>query len=1064
MVPSVGRLVPSVALLITMMSMSSLSLVTATTSTSIVAFDDDEDVPSRIFLRGGVLHSPPFAFVDKDPETGEASFRGFQLDLLERLKIFAYQDDGIELHVELFEAPDFYTDAFNLIANDCNRTNGRGHCDTFDFMLADFYSNPERFLRADLTHPWLRSTATTIKYLEKKEGSPDYTTLAEAEDAGATVCTPKGTFMEAFAWTKYPRGIYISCEMNKKECIKLLKAGNCSLFVYDELILHYWASQDYTLHVTRESFSTQYVVWPLRQSLPRRTSTLMNKWILTALQNGTLDELYFQYFRNQLCPQGTAGVNCELPCDPDHGEANSRGECICESIKWTGDDCSSEVPEELNLLPKDLIVVTSIMVALSFLVAAGCAAWVVHNRNRATIKVTQPSFLLLVLFGCVVSTSTIIAMAQEDPGDGPVPACMAIPWLYSVGFCITFGSLFARIRRIHAVLQYAAELTTVIVSTKDTVLTIGLVLLVDVVILTTWTIVDPLEWTRVVTSTDVFGNALESEGYCQSEYWVVFAGIIGVVHLLLMGTACYMCYLARSIPNSISNNKFIGIAMFSNLQIFLIVVPVLLIMGSEPQASFFVKSVAIWINDFVVVILIFGNLIFRVYLFDKERKQKSNRNLSIMESKVAIRSNIVAFAERAKSASLYLEEQSESQHSTPSRRRSTVRFSIAGEPDQLTHELSSSHMSVERDALNDEGSQGSCEPREHNSSTNNNDCEEGEVGQSAAAIAVVASRRMSKGSAIKDPENVGLSGAAAVSSRKLLRGCSESNVISIQATYNTPSPGQGTKHARRRDMVTVSEPNLIQDRPQRDVLCHMKQVPPRWRDMIPSQEGLLGDETDDNALRHMKQAPGRQNVVVSDDNVLRHMKQAPGSQNVVVSQGLLGDESDLEALRHMKQAPAILAVVSPRGPRGLFDEESDREALRLMKQDPPMQGTISQPGRGGLLDGEDDEAALRHMKQAPPIRGAVMTHRGPRGLLTDDADYRALLHMKQAPPSQSSGSWKEHALSKQAKETSIQPQAASKEAGESSVERAPSDNDDESQGGGASMEGGRKSSNDFPAS
>lgn len=219
------------------------------------------------------------------------------------------------------------------------------------------------------------------------------------------------------------------------------------------------------------------------------------------------------------------------------------------------------------MLSSSLVIMCYTLVAVSFLVVTAFAAWFLYNRERAQVKVTQPSFLLMILLGCVISTSTIIALAQEDEGDGPVKSCMAIPWLYSVGFCLTFGAMFARIRHIYSTLQYAAQVTQVSVSAKETFMTVGLVLAIDVTILVIWTLVDPLEWERTTTSTDVFGEPLESQGHCQSDHWSVFAAIIGCFHLFLMGTACYMTYLARSLPNRIANHKYVGICLFSNLQV-----------------------------------------------------------------------------------------------------------------------------------------------------------------------------------------------------------------------------------------------------------------------------------------------------------------------------------------------------------------------------------------------------------------------------------------------------------------------------------------------------------------
>jgi hypothetical protein len=49
---------------------------------------------------------------------------------------------------------------------------------------------------------------------------------------------------------------------------------------------------------------------------------------------------------------------------------------------------------------------------------------------------------------------------------------------------------------------------------RDTFKDIGVVFLMDVIILILWTVLDPLQWQRVVIREDVFGDTLESQGYC----------------------------------------------------------------------------------------------------------------------------------------------------------------------------------------------------------------------------------------------------------------------------------------------------------------------------------------------------------------------------------------------------------------------------------------------------------------------------------------------------------------------------------------------------------------------
>lgn len=108
----------------------------------------------------------------------------------------------------------------------------------------------------------------------------------------------------------------------------------------------------------------------------------MEKWVRDANTNATLDELYSKYFQKSLCPAGTAGDNCDRPCDPIHGTSDKRGVCVCESTKWTGEDCSIEVEEELNLIPGYMVIIAYTMLGINVLTILICAGWLLWQRNR----------------------------------------------------------------------------------------------------------------------------------------------------------------------------------------------------------------------------------------------------------------------------------------------------------------------------------------------------------------------------------------------------------------------------------------------------------------------------------------------------------------------------------------------------------------------------------------------------------------------------------------------------------------------------------------------------------
>jgi hypothetical protein len=590
------------------------------------------EYPKSIQLKAGVLIAPPFSTLEE-----ENTFGGFQVDLLNRLKVFALQDDNVQLDFTLSQTQQNYAGAFDMVANDCNTTVNPlplEDCLLYDLVVADYYVNPARAIRVDFTPAWLQTSMSTIKFLDKV--GPDYTTLSEASKAGASVCLPGGTYIMEVVQAKWPDGVYILCE-GQDDCQAKLKGEECVLYVEDELQLHYRAAVDPSLKVTGETFNTQYLVWAMKDALDPSIRILLKKWMYSAVANATMDELYFSYFQKELCPIGTAGDKCELPCHPIHGAANEQGICECESQRWTGVDCSIEVAENLNHIQPLLKVIGMILLGINVVLVVGCAVWLFWQRNAPQVKVSQPFFLGLVLVGCLVSSSTIFWLGLEDDkggdnGDedssGSSPPCMAIPWFYSVGFSITFGTLFAKIRRVYLIFKSAAgpRQRSAPVTWQETLFLTGMVLLLDVVVLAIWTLVDPLTWIRIVLLTDKFGYSLESYGICDGS-WITFGSIIASYHVLLLGIASYMCYVARDIPGEFSESKYIAMAMISNFQIMLIGIPVLILIGSDPSTSYFVRSTMVWINDFMVVVLIFGNLIHATHFSEKSKDKGDIRTM-----------------------------------------------------------------------------------------------------------------------------------------------------------------------------------------------------------------------------------------------------------------------------------------------------------------------------------------------------------------------------------------------------------------------------------------------------
>lgn len=572
----------------------------------------------KIVLSIAVTGEPPLVIHRED-----GSLSGYQMDLLMAIKDIAQQQDNVRLTFQLEDYSSKYTNgpAFDLVASDCNKTLKGGDtsdCGRFDLLLAPVFSTPKRFTRADLTPPFMQGYVGALRYGEAPP--PIVTTFEDLQRVNGTCCAPVKSLMLRIIREKYPSLNIWECDKqsngnasDSNGCLEPLKAGKCSLLGDFVHTLQYQSLGDPTLVLVKEALRKNYIVWPMSYKLDSQIRDLIKKWVYQAVTTGVADDLYTKYYEPKICPLGFAGENCTDNCNPNFGRSNRFGVCICDSARYVGKDCNTEIFLDEGLVPTYQLALGYIMFGINALAVVFCGTWLFLHRTEKRVKMAQPFFLGLVLLGCLISSSTILAFMQQAGTDETHSLCMLIPWLYSVGFSVSFGTLFTKIYRVHKVYRSAMRMRRVQVTLLSAVRWIALVLCIDMGILILWQVQDPLEWTRTVTMSDQNGYVLESMGMCHSGTWAWFAIAIGAFHFLLVSIAAYMCFRTRAVPNCLSGARGVTVAMLSNFQIFLVAGPLLFLVGSDPDASFFLRSAIVWINDLVVVLAIFGDLMYGKY-------------------------------------------------------------------------------------------------------------------------------------------------------------------------------------------------------------------------------------------------------------------------------------------------------------------------------------------------------------------------------------------------------------------------------------------------------------------
>ncbi len=332
------------------------------------------------------------------------------------------------------------------------------------------------------------------------------------------------------------------------------------------------------------------------------------------------------------------------------------GKCLCtnsndRSIGVGPNATCTDISEDFTHVNNSWYAVGYSLFAIQTLLSLFCMAWTLNFRKRTIVKASQPEYMALICFGVWIIACGILPLSlqkgdyryMQDPNTGEVmtnrpnediyrvdAACMAYPWLVAIGFALTFGALFAKIWRINKLMAGASAFRRTRVSVRDVAgFVIGL-LAVEILIMLTWQLVDPLQWKREVVTQGINGYPVKSVGSCTTvdgnvNYFVI---VLAVVNLSCLLFALYLCYHVRKIPSDYQESRWITASIISMLQVGIIAVPVLLIVQENTNALYFVSVMILFLVSSTVTLLMFGPKIYQFHVRETRGRRTNSEGQS----------------------------------------------------------------------------------------------------------------------------------------------------------------------------------------------------------------------------------------------------------------------------------------------------------------------------------------------------------------------------------------------------------------------------------------------------
>ena len=288
--------------------------------------------------------------------------------------------------------------------------------------------------------------------------------------------------------------------------------------------------------------------------------------------------------------------------------------------------------EKLNQIDFGVKIAGLALCGLVILMSMGWSLFTVLYRKVAVIQASQPVFLWMMCCGTFIMGCSIVPMSLEEPTSisGLNIACMSSLWLLSVGFVTSFASLFSKLYRLNKVMSKAKQCRRVIVRAQDVLYPFFILLTLNVIVLSIWTAVAPLKWTRFpVNNVDIYGRSLESFGKCASHNKTLettFYMLLFVVNLSAVGFANWQSYIGRKHPSQYNETFHITISMASLFEASILSVPVLFLVQDSPSESFLVRAILVTVMCCAILLPLF------IPKFLLRNKKKSEHRLVAFRS------------------------------------------------------------------------------------------------------------------------------------------------------------------------------------------------------------------------------------------------------------------------------------------------------------------------------------------------------------------------------------------------------------------------------------------------
>ncbi|XP_040057356.2 putative G-protein coupled receptor 156 [Gasterosteus aculeatus] len=252
-------------------------------------------------------------------------------------------------------------------------------------------------------------------------------------------------------------------------------------------------------------------------------------------------------------------------------------------------------------------------------------------KNNRIVKMSSPNLNVLTLFGSVLTYSSgfFFAVGERSQGGASTAVLQARMWTLCVGSTLMFGPILGKTWRLYRVFTQRVPDKRVIIRDIQLMGLVALLVLVDMLVLTTWNLTDPIRCSRTVRAVVTvverdISYSLSQLDTCSSVYSALWIVIIALqkVGLLFYGT--YLAGLTSNVSHPPVNQSPTIMTTVTLVTLFsAVAVPVSIFLQAWPDLVYITVAGAIFICTLATNCMLFVPQLTQWRQFEEDQNNPS---------------------------------------------------------------------------------------------------------------------------------------------------------------------------------------------------------------------------------------------------------------------------------------------------------------------------------------------------------------------------------------------------------------------------------------------------------